>query len=158
MGDPRHLLREAGEVHGGSASAIVEFRRYKITDSAAIREFYSLLRAAIKGAKGIGKLNLLINDQTVPKIRSKMPYTDWKEWATKRPDWMQENMASAFREVRRAEVARCPEYSCRGTVILGCGKGEDQYQQGSPGQGNIRQQRSTQGDRGGERGQAGDHP
>jgi hypothetical protein len=75
---------------------IVKFRRYKITNSAAIREFYSLLRAAIKGAKGIGKLSLLINDQTVPKIMSKMPYTDWKEWVTKRPDWMQENMASAF--------------------------------------------------------------
>jgi hypothetical protein len=27
---------------------------------------------------------------------SKMPYTNWKEWATKRPDWMQEDMASAF--------------------------------------------------------------
>jgi hypothetical protein len=27
---------------------------------------------------------------------SKMPYTDWKEWATKRPDWMQEDLASAF--------------------------------------------------------------
>ncbi len=75
---------------------IVDFRRYKITDSAAVREFYSLLRAAIKGAKGIGRLSLLINDQTVPKIMSKMPYTDWKEWATKRPDWMQENLASAF--------------------------------------------------------------
>jgi hypothetical protein len=75
---------------------IVEYRRYKITDSAANREFYSLLRAAIKGTKGIGKLSLLINDQTVPKIMSKMPYTDWKEWATKRPDWMQENLASAF--------------------------------------------------------------
>jgi hypothetical protein len=75
---------------------IVEFRRYKCTDSAAVREFYSLLRAAIKGAKGIGRLSLLINDQTVPKIRSKMPYTDWKEWATKRPDWMQEDLASAF--------------------------------------------------------------
>jgi hypothetical protein len=75
---------------------IVEFRRYKITDSAAVREFYSLLRAAIKRAKGIGKLSLLINDQMVPKIMSKMPYTDWKEWATKRPDWMQENLASAF--------------------------------------------------------------
>ncbi len=75
---------------------IVEFRRYKITDSAAVREFYSVLRAAIKGANGIGRLDLLINDQTVPKIMSKMPYTDWKEWATKRPDWMQENLASAF--------------------------------------------------------------
>ncbi len=75
---------------------IVEFRRYKITDSAAVREFYSLLRAAIKGTKGIGRLGLLINDQTVPRIMSKMPYTDWKKWATKRPDWMQEDMASAF--------------------------------------------------------------
>ncbi len=75
---------------------IVEFRRYKVIDSAAVREFYSLLRAAIKGAKGIGRLGLLINDQTVLKIMSKMPYTDWKEWATKRPEWMQEDLASAF--------------------------------------------------------------
>ncbi len=75
---------------------IVDFRRYKIADSAAVREFYSLLRAAIKGAKGIGRLGLLINDQTVPRIMSKMPHIDWKEWATKRPDWMQENVASAF--------------------------------------------------------------
>jgi hypothetical protein len=75
---------------------IVDFRRYKITDNAAVREFYSLLRAAIKGAKGIGRLGLLINDQTVPKIMSKMPYTDWKEWATKRPNWMQQDLTSAF--------------------------------------------------------------
>jgi hypothetical protein len=75
---------------------IVDFRRYKITDSAAVREFYSLLRAAIKGAKGIGRMGLLINDQTIPKIMSKMPYTDWKEWATKRPDWMQQDLTSAF--------------------------------------------------------------
>jgi hypothetical protein len=75
---------------------IVEFKRYKVVDSAAVREFYSLLRAAIKGAKGIGRLGLLINDQTVPKIMSKMPYTDWKEWATKRPEWMQEDLGSAF--------------------------------------------------------------
>jgi hypothetical protein len=75
---------------------VVDFRRYKITDSAAVREFYSLLRAAIKGAKGIGRLGLLINDQTIPKIMSKMPYTDWKEWATKRPDWMQQDVAATF--------------------------------------------------------------
>jgi hypothetical protein len=75
---------------------IVDFRRYKITDSAAVREFYSLLRAAIKGAIGIGRLGLLINDQTIPKIMSKMPYTDWKEWATKRPDWMQQDAAATF--------------------------------------------------------------
>jgi hypothetical protein len=76
---------------------IMEFRRYKVIDSTAVREFYSLLRAAIKGAKGIGRLGLLINDQTVPKIMSKMPYTDWKEWAAKRPEWMQEDLGSAFK-------------------------------------------------------------
>jgi hypothetical protein len=27
---------------------------------------------------------------------SKMPYTDWKEWATKRPDWMQQGVATTF--------------------------------------------------------------
>ncbi len=34
---------------------IVEFKKYRATDSSAVREFYSLLRAAIKGAKGIGR-------------------------------------------------------------------------------------------------------
>jgi hypothetical protein len=75
---------------------IVDFRRYKIADSAAVREFFSLLRAAIKGAKGMGRIGLLINDQTIPKIMGKMPYTDWKEWATRRPDWMQQDVATAF--------------------------------------------------------------
>jgi hypothetical protein len=42
---------------------IVDFRRYKIVDSAAVREFYSLVRAAIKGARRIGRVELLINDQ-----------------------------------------------------------------------------------------------
>jgi hypothetical protein len=75
---------------------IVDFRRYKIADSAAVREFYSLLRAAIKGAKGIGRIGLLINDQTIPRIMSKMPHTDWKEWATRRPDWTQQDVATTF--------------------------------------------------------------
>jgi hypothetical protein len=74
----------------------VEFRRYKITDSATVREFYSLLRATIKGAKRIGRLGLLVNDQTIPRIMGKMPYTDWKEWTTRRPEWMQEDLGSAF--------------------------------------------------------------
>jgi hypothetical protein len=75
---------------------IVDFRKYKIADSTAVREFYSLLRAAIKGAKGIGRIGLLINDQTIPKIMGKMPYTGWREWATRRPDWMQQDVATAF--------------------------------------------------------------
>ncbi len=75
---------------------IVDFRRYKISDSATVREFYSLLRAAIKGARRIGRIELLINDQTIPRIMSKMPHVDWKEWATKRPDWMRQDATTAF--------------------------------------------------------------
>ncbi len=33
---------------------ILEYRRYRVFNSSAIREFYSILRAAIKGAKSIG--------------------------------------------------------------------------------------------------------
>ncbi len=76
---------------------IVEFKKYRATNSCAVREFYSLLRAAIKGAKGIGRLGLLINDQTIPRIMSKIPYTDWKEWATRRPEWLREDLGSAFK-------------------------------------------------------------
>jgi hypothetical protein len=56
------------------------------------------VRAAIKGARKIGRVELLINDQTIPRIMSKMPYIDWKEWATKRPDWMRQDATSAFED------------------------------------------------------------
>jgi hypothetical protein len=79
---------------------IVDFRRYKIADSAAVREFYSLVRAAIKGARKIGRIELLINDLTIPRIMSKMPHIDWKEWATRRPDWMRQDVTSAFIETK----------------------------------------------------------
>ncbi len=74
----------------------VEFRRCKATDSGAVREFYSILRAAIKGARSIGRLDLLVNDQTVPRIMGKMPYADWKEWATRRPEWMRGDLGTTF--------------------------------------------------------------
>ncbi len=67
---------------------MIEFRKYKVIDSRAVREFYSILRVAIKGAKGIRRLDPLINDQTMPRIMGEMPYADWKEWATKRPEWI----------------------------------------------------------------------
>ncbi len=51
------------------------------------------MRAAIKGARSIGRLDLLINDQTVPRIMGKMPYTDWKEWAS---EWIREDLGIAF--------------------------------------------------------------
>ncbi len=77
---------------------IADFRRYKIVDSAAVREFYSLVRAAIKGARKIGRVELLVNDQTIPKIMSRMPPSDWKEWATRRPGWTGQDAALAFEE------------------------------------------------------------
>jgi hypothetical protein len=77
---------------------IVDFRRYKVVDSAAVREFYSLVRAAIKGARKIGRIELLVNDQTIPRIMSRMPPTDWKEWATRRPGWTGQDATSAFEE------------------------------------------------------------
>jgi hypothetical protein len=75
---------------------VVEFRKYKAADSCAVREFYSLLRAAIKGAKGIGRLSLLINNQTILRIMGKMPYADWKERATRRPEWLREDLGPTF--------------------------------------------------------------
>jgi hypothetical protein len=52
---------------------VVDFRRYKVIDSAAVREFYSLVRAAIKGARKIGRVELLVNDRTIPRIMSRIP-------------------------------------------------------------------------------------
>jgi hypothetical protein len=75
---------------------VQEFRKYRVFDNGAIREFYSILRAAIKGAKGMGRLDLLINDQTVPKIMGKMPFSDWKECATRRPEWVRGDLGLAF--------------------------------------------------------------
>ncbi len=77
---------------------IVDFRRYKTVDSAAVREFYSLVRAAIKGARRIGRVELLINYQTIPKIMGKMPPADWKEWATRRPDWARQDATAVFED------------------------------------------------------------
>ncbi len=77
---------------------IANFRRYKIIDSEAVREFYLLVRAAIKGARRVGRIEMILNDQTIPKIMSRMPPADWKEWATKRPGWVDQNAALAFEE------------------------------------------------------------
>jgi ribulose bisphosphate carboxylase small subunit len=68
---------------------VVKFRSYKAFDNGAIREFYSILRAAMMGARKAGLLGRLINDQTLPGILAKMPPTDWRQWAV-RPVWMRE--------------------------------------------------------------------
>jgi hypothetical protein len=53
---------------------IIKFRRNKILDSAAIRDFYSLPRVATKDACTVVLLKLLINDQTIPSIMGKMTH------------------------------------------------------------------------------------
>jgi hypothetical protein len=75
---------------------VVRFRSYKAFDSGAIREFYSLLRAAMMGARKAGLLGRLINDQMLPGILAKMPPTDWRQWAKERPIWMREAIEEAF--------------------------------------------------------------
>jgi hypothetical protein len=75
---------------------VVKFRSYKAFDSGAIREFYSILRVAMMGARKAGLLRHLINDQTLPAILAKMPPTDWCQWAKERPVWMRESIEEAF--------------------------------------------------------------
>jgi hypothetical protein len=58
---------------------IIEFKKCKMADRVAKREFYSLLRATIQNAKTVGHLKLLSTNQTIPSIMGKMPHTDWKQ-------------------------------------------------------------------------------
>jgi hypothetical protein len=75
---------------------VVKFRSCKAFDNGAIREFYSILRAAMMGARKAGLLGRLINDQTLPGILAKMPPTDWRQWAKERPVWIREAIEEAF--------------------------------------------------------------
>jgi hypothetical protein len=49
-GTAGYLSQETRKVHVEALKPIIEFRQYKMSDSVAIRDFYSLLRGAIKGA------------------------------------------------------------------------------------------------------------
>ncbi len=75
---------------------ILEFRKYRVYDNGTVREFYSILRAAIKGARILGRMDLLVDDQMIPNIMGKMPFANWKEWATRRPEWAGGDMGEAF--------------------------------------------------------------
>ncbi len=75
---------------------VIKFRSYKAFDNGAIREFYSIIRVAMMGARKAGLLNRLINDQTLPGILAKMPPADWRQWAKERPAWMREAIEEAF--------------------------------------------------------------
>jgi hypothetical protein len=68
---------------------ILEFRKYRVFNNSAVREFYSILQAN-------GRADLLINDQTIPKIMGKMPFANWKEWTIKQPKWIRGNLETAF--------------------------------------------------------------
>jgi hypothetical protein len=72
---------------------VVKFRSYKAFNNGAIQEFYSILRAAMMGARKAGLLNRLINDQTLPDILAKMPPADWRQCAKERLAWMREAVA-----------------------------------------------------------------
>ncbi len=75
---------------------VIKFKGYKAFDSGAVREFYSLLRAAMMGARKVGLLHQLINDQTLPGILTKMPANDWRQWAKERPLWIRGAVEEAF--------------------------------------------------------------
>jgi hypothetical protein len=66
-----------------------------VSANEAIREFYSQLRAAIKGARVVGHLKLLINEQSLSSIIGKIPSVVWKQWAVGRPIWLREEIGVA---------------------------------------------------------------
>jgi hypothetical protein len=75
---------------------IIKFRKYKAYEHAAIREFYSLLRAGMMGARKAQLLRRFINNQMLPGIMARMPLGDWKQWAKERPQWIQGSREEAF--------------------------------------------------------------
>jgi hypothetical protein len=75
---------------------IIKFRGYKAFNNGAVREFYSLLRSAMMGARKAGLLHRLINNQMLPGILAKMPTGDWKQWAKERPTWISGVVEDAF--------------------------------------------------------------
>ncbi len=75
---------------------ITKFKGYKAFDSGAVREFYSLLRAGMMGARKAGLLHRLINDQTLPGILARMPANAWRQWAKERPIWIGNVVEEAF--------------------------------------------------------------
>jgi hypothetical protein len=75
---------------------VIKFRGYKAFNSGAVREFYSLLRAAMMGAKKVDLLHRLINNQALPGILAKMPANNWQQWAKERPIWIRGAVDEAF--------------------------------------------------------------
>jgi hypothetical protein len=57
---------------------VIKFRKDKVNEHAAIREFFYLLRAAMMGARKACLLHRLISDQTLSHIMARMPWETGK--------------------------------------------------------------------------------
>ncbi len=74
----------------------IKFKKYKLFNNMAVRDFYSLLRPIILGAKSAGLLNVLINSRTLSIIMGKMPAMDWKQQAMDQACVDAEGLQGAF--------------------------------------------------------------
>jgi hypothetical protein len=101
---------------------VVKFRGYKAFDNSAIREFYSLLRAAMMGARKAGLLSRLINDQTLPGILAKMPPSDWRSVGERAADMDERGHRRGILELHRPKVEGRPERGGSGAAKLGLGR------------------------------------
>lgn len=93
-----HWMSTVSIAKSTSLLPIVNFRTYKAFDNVAIREFYSLLRDTILGAKNVGLLKVLFAEQSLTTIMGRVPGADWKQWDMDRPNWMQGTVEPAFKE------------------------------------------------------------
>ncbi len=96
MGHTGHLLCRPEKYIAEALEPVTMFKGYKAFDSSVVREFYSLLRSAMMGARKVGLLHRLINDQTLPSVLAKMPANDWRQWAKERPTWIRGAAEEAF--------------------------------------------------------------
>jgi hypothetical protein len=90
------MLQEASEVNGGSPKAHLGVQEVQGVQQRRCERVLLHLAWSHNRSPSIGRVDLLINDQTVPKIMGKMRLADWKEWTTKRPEWAREDMGAAF--------------------------------------------------------------
>jgi hypothetical protein len=75
---------------------IIKFGRNRAFEHGMIREFYSLLRSVLMGAKRVGLICRLINDQMLPSIIARMSLNDGNQWVTEEPIWIGDAVEDAF--------------------------------------------------------------
>jgi hypothetical protein len=78
---------------------VVELRKYKVANiQYSCQRFLLIAERGLSGAKAVGHLKMLINEQTLPSIMEKMPAADWQQGAINRPTWVKEEVEVAFRK------------------------------------------------------------